>query len=327
MAENPFLTNPDGNASAGETSYPENPDLTTVASSAGTSMFTTIGMFFKTLVLYIPNALVLFGFIIDTINQELRYSIASLIGISSVFVNFLFGTLMKKLLSGQSIGEALSATANVVASAPAAAVATVNPFAESTSTNPFAGGMRGGYVGCTVPGFESIESLYAPQGLVLPAAIFMYLIMDFGTHRSASRNIGLGVILPAILVLHSSIMWGLGCFSKYYWQNPLVTIFAGFTVGAICGISGWAVVKTFFADKLPTSALNPMFGSSSGGSRSNVGPGGTGPLGSDGPVIPPSGVNSARSPGVGTCSAPNDQDQFVCEAYKNGKLITTTMAE
>jgi hypothetical protein len=186
--------------------------------------------------------------------------------------------------------------------------------------------MRGGFVGCTVPGFESIESLYAPQGLVLPAAIFMYLIMDFGTHRGASQNIGLGVILPAILVLHSSVMWGLGCFNKYYWSNPMITIFAGFVVGALCGITGWGIVRSVAPDKLPTSALNP-FGPSAPLPPPTLGPGGTAPLGFGGPVIPPGGVGSTRSPGVGTCSAPNDQDQFVCEAYKNGKLITTTIAE
>jgi hypothetical protein len=259
--------------------------------------------------------LVLFGFIIDTINQELRYSIVSFIGIASVFVNFLFGVIFKTLLGGKGIGEALAAAATKAAETAAAAA-------------PATGGMKGGFVGCTVPGFESIESIYAPQGLVLPAAIFMYLIMDFGTHRIPSRNIGLGVILPAILLLHSSIMWGLGCFDKYYWQSPLITILAGFAVGTICGISGWGVVKTFFPDKLPTSAPNPFGPSSpSGGAPPTVGPGGTGPLGSTGPVIPPGGMGSSRSPGVGTCSAPNDQDQFVCEAYKNGKLITTTMAE
>jgi hypothetical protein len=315
MADNPFRTNPDGNAPAPEPDYGPMPDLTALASTTSTSIIGTIGTFFKTLVLYIPNALVLFGFILDIINQELRYSIASFIGISSVFVNFLFGTLAKKLLSGKSIGEAVAATA---AAAPAAAAAVVepavNPFRDAPG-NPFAGGMRGGYIGCTVPGFESIESLYAPQGLVLPAAIFMYLIMDFGTHRSASQNIGLGVILPAILVMHSAVMWGLGCFEKYYWKSPFITIFAGFAVGALCGITGWGIVRSVAPDKLPTAAGGVA--PSPPGSPPNLGPGGTSPV----------GLGSTRTPGVGSCSAPNDQDQFVCEAYKNGKLITTTIAE
>jgi hypothetical protein len=58
----------------------------------------TLVQFFKTLVLYIPNALVLFGFIIDIINQELRYSIASFIGIASVFLNFLVSIIAKTVL-------------------------------------------------------------------------------------------------------------------------------------------------------------------------------------------------------------------------------------
>lgn len=318
MAEaNPFL-----NAAA----EPLVADARIAAAVGDASILSLIGTFFKTLVLYIPNALVLFGFIIDTINQEFRYSIASLIGVSSVFANFLIGRIAKAVFAGKGIGEVLGTAIATPVAAAAAVAPAVNPF-RNPPGNPFAGGMRGGFIGCTVPGFEAIESLYAPQGLVLPAAIFIYLIMDFGTHRTPSRNIGLGVILPAILVLHSAVMWGLGCFDKYYWQSPLITILAGFAVGTICGISGWGVVKTFFPDKLPTSAPNLFGPAGSGGAPPNVGPGGTGPLGSTGPVIPPSGMGSARSPGVGTCSAPNDQDQFVCEAYKNGKLITTTMAE
>ena len=326
MAEtNPFLPTPadDPLAAAASAASDAAEDTTNAVVDAVSdpSTLSIIGTFFKTLVLYIPNALVLFGFIIDTINQEFRYSIASLIGISSVFVNFVFGRIAKAIFAGKGIGEVLSAAV----SAPVAAAAAVVP-----ETNPFAGGMRGGFVGCTVPGFESIESLYAPQGLVLPAAIFMYLIMDFGTHRGATQNIGLGVLLPAILLAHTFVMYGLGCFSKYYWQNPLITILAGFTVGVICGISGWGVVKTFFPDKLPTSAPSMGGGSSlrlqgSGytpvPNPSKLGPGGTGP------IIPPGGLGSSQAPGVGTCSAPNDQDQFVCEAYRNGKLITTTMAE
>jgi hypothetical protein len=32
------------------------------------------------------------------------------------------------------------------------------------------------------------------------------------------------------------------------------------------------------------------------------------------------------SSSVGTCSAPNDDDQLVCEAYRNGELVTTSIS-
>jgi hypothetical protein len=271
---NPFLAEPDSVDSASVD------PVASVAALIPTSVSSTLGEFFKTLILYIPNAVVLFGFIVDAINQDFRYSIASIIGILSVFVNFAVSFPLKMVF----------------------------PVSKGGSK------MRGGFVGCTVPGFESIESQFSPQGIVLPTAIFMYLIMDFAMKRSASANIGIGVIFPAFLLIQYSVMRSSGCFDKYYWSDSFLTVLSAFIVGSVFGVSAWGIVKTFFPSSLPSSA----------GAPPPAPPPPTTPSGTLGPILPPSG---SSNPNVGTCSAPNDQDQFVCDAYKNGQKITSTLVE
>lgn len=226
------------------------------------------------LFLYLPSSLVLFGFLADAIQQDLRYSIASLIGIASVFVNSLLGQLLKLVLT-----------------APAS-VFTVG-------------------AGCTVPGFEAFESVFAAQGIVLPASIFTYFFIDFGLNRSASENIGIAATFLTFLVIQLVVMGFSGCLSRYYWSNSFATIVMSLLFGAITGTIGWGVVKGISPTRLPSAAAETSSPSSKP-TKKPLGPGGT-------PFY-------SSTPSVGTCSAPNDDDQMVCEAYKNGELVTSSIS-
>ncbi len=42
-----------------------------------------------------------------------------------------------------------------------------------------------------------------------------------------------------------------------------------------------------------------------------------------GPAMAP----TSGTPGAGKCSSTDSDDQFVCEAYKNGELVTSTIVE
>ena len=226
------------------------------------------------LFLYLPSSLVLFGFMADAIQQEFRYSIASLIGIASVFVNTLFGQLLKLVLT-----------------APAS-VFTVG-------------------AGCTVPGFEAFESVFAAQGIVLPASIFTYFFIDFGLNRTPSENIGVAATFLTFLLLQLTVMGFSGCLTKYYWGNSFATIIMSLLFGAITGSIGWGVVNGISPTRLP-SGVPVSSSSSSTPTKKPLGPGGT-------PFY-------SSTPSVGTCSAPNDDDQMVCEAYKNGELVTSSIS-
>jgi hypothetical protein len=220
------------------------------------------------LFLYLPNALVLFGPIIDTINQELRYSLASIIGLCSIFVNWIFGKIMSIFLKSYS---------SVVAQR------------------------------CTVPGFESLESFFSPQGVVLPASIFTYLLIDLGIHRPSSQNIGTGVLMVVFILIQAFVMSKNGCFApNVYYFGTIGSVLIAVLVGAFCGTMGWVGVRFTAPSKLPSSAGSI--------SPSSVTQKAVNPLGS-----------KSGTPDVGTCSPPNDQDQFVCEAYKDGEVVTSTI--
>jgi len=228
-----------------------------------------ISTYLRQLFLYLPNALVLFGFIMDSINQEFRYSLASVIGICSVFVNWLGSKLVSLFVT--------------------------NPVSHSIIAAQ-----------CTVPGFESLESFFSPQGIVLPSAIFTYLLIDLGFHRNPSKNAGTAILMFAFLLAQSIVMIWNGCFKSYYFSSSYITILAGMLVGAFSGWMGWIGVRYGAPQRLPSGAgsISPS---------------------SNAPMKNPLGAPSSGTPDVGTCSPPNDQDQFVCEAYKDGEVVTSTI--
>lgn len=260
---NPFLdTPPTPAADASETVTAVTEAVTTRAKFS----FAVAKDFTFKLFLYLPSSLVLFGFLADAIQQDLRYSIASLIGVSSVFINSVLGSLLK-----------------LVVNAPASV---------------FEVG-----AGCTVPGFEAFESVFAAQGIVLPASIFTYFFIDFGLNRPASQNIGIAATFMGFLVLQLIVMGFSGCLSRYYWSNSFATIIMSLLFGGISGSIGWGVVKAVFPSRLPSGITNTPAPS---------------------PRYPLAPEKASAS--VGTCSAPNDDDQMVCEAYKNGELVTKSIS-
>lgn len=267
MAEaNPFITTESAPVEAATESVQ-------VVAAAATSTLSVVRDLATKLFLYLPTSLVMFGFIADAIQEELRYSIASLIGILSVFLNSFVGLLV-----------------NMFVKMPSSVLATGQ--------------------GCTVPGFEALESIFAPQGIVLPVSIFTYFFIDFGTTRPPSENIGTAVLFGVYLLTHIAVLWSSGCFSKYYWTSPFVTVGAGLLIGSVLGGISYGVVHAVAPNKLPSG--NYVAPASSDGStpKKLVGPGGT--------------LLGGATSSVGRCSAPNDQDQFVCEAYKNGQLVSST---
>ena len=127
---------------------------------------------------YFPAILVIFGFISDAISQEFKYSIASIIGILSVIMNYLLGAILRSTSLDVS---------NIVRSA-----------------------------GCSIPGFEYLDSMFSPQAIVLPSSIFAYILIDFARSRPSSENVGTAMLFFLFLGLQVLAMSMKNCFSGYY---------------------------------------------------------------------------------------------------------------
>jgi hypothetical protein len=128
---------------------------------------------------YIPHMLVLFGIIADIFTYEGVYSIASLIGILSIPLNWLFGYLWGGLHG------AVNDAYNVIMSRK-------NPMSSSGPANERQGYQQGGaapgsyfrsYDGCNIQGLEGISSDYTIQTMVVTTTIMSYFMYDNITNR------------------------------------------------------------------------------------------------------------------------------------------------
>jgi hypothetical protein len=333
------------------------PPASSPAPSASSFQFTAhIGDFFKNLVLFMPNSIILFGFIVDTINQDFRYSIASLVGIASILVNFGVGFVID-MLSGNKdlatqVGELPSFSSLQPGEKPPNVPSLGGPRAPKADTGSFASDVplgpsgrpllhrpdnrdrdrgrdrgrdrrqRGGadFKGCFVPGFEFLESRYLPQGIVLPSAVFMYILADFvEAKRPADRNIGLSLLPIVIVLFQAFVLWNQGCLKDYYFSKrfpggwgAVLTVLLAWALGMLAGYLSFTIVNAAAPQTLPSRAPERFENV-----KTTITPG-----------VSSSVAKKDRSGGkeqVEKSFPPNDEDQFVCDAYRNGELVTSTI--
>ena len=250
--------------------------------------------FMSSLFQYSSTGLFSYGFIEFFITQQTDGLVPNIFA--------LIGLIINKFMAGGFGGAAVAAAvaAPAVAAPPAAAAA--NPFL-NPDLNPFREGgrkMKGGAFGpefCSVPGLGFLaDNGYSPGAVVLVTTIlFHYLVTIW------SNGGGVESILPSLTL---AVLWGIHAFTIVKNCGPafnIQKILVGVLIGLVLGVSSWATLKYGLKKGVTTPPKSGgLLGSKKGDSA---------------------------TPGVGTCSAPNDQDQFVCEAYRNGELITTTIAE
>ena len=235
------------------------------------------------LISFLPVSLSLFGFFIDLINQELRYGIGSLLAISSTFVNFLTSKLIELLPY-------------------------VNTTPPAYVEPPTAIGM-GQFGFCTVPGFESLESVYAPQAIVFTSSMFMYYLIDFLGNRSIGKNIGFLSLFGGVLLFQTaSFMSTDNCKASYFFRGNYVilSILTAVAIGSLYGYFGWQTVSILFPKSLPSNVREGFMDKEI-------------PVINRTPVKIKVGASDEKNLPL------NDEDQFVCEAYKDGELVTSTI--
>ena len=158
---------------------------------------------------------------------------------------------------------------------------------------------------CGIPGLAKVGSNILPQSI-----LFVTSFMAYVSGYVLQRNTAVGY--PVLGVSAGIALMQLGIFTSqcgsepYYLLNAFPSGAAAVVVGSLIG----GLIGYYFSKDINVS-------SGADTSQGSI-------LGSKSPV---SGPPVTQTPGVGTCSAPNDQDQFVCEAYKNGQLVTSTMVE
>lgn len=236
---------------------------------------------------FIPFGLMLFGLFADVLGQEVKYSITTIMGMFAIWVNYILG----KILESRYGSPAMTG-------------------GDLTQLREF------GW--CTIPGMERLESKFTPMSLVVTSAIAVYYITFAALSRSASQNIAVGLGFPVIIMLQLAVFGFSDCGSYYIplsGSGIVGNILSSITLGAIFGGAAVATVKFVYPAKSPFYNIPTTDGGGGGGNNNGLpDPGGLPDLG------------GSQKTG-GTCSPVegSEDDAMVCEAYRNGQLVTESL--
>ncbi len=148
---------------------------------------------------------------------------------------------------------------------------------------------------CSIRGLGMFDVSKSPMGMAALSSVFSVYLLDMTVNSKRPT--------PDVLIYltFSGVVYGLNlyayskfkCYGETFGEIAKSTVLP-IIIGLAAGSSGFAVLQTTFPSYLP---------------------------------LDPKGMNSPAMPSGkhATCSAPNDQDQFVCDAYKDGKRITTAV--
>jgi len=283
------------------------------------------------LIYYIPVALLAFGAIADIISQTFKFSIGSLVGIVAMIANGLVGMGVPKGTITQVASTVAAAPAAVaqavsnVAAAPAAVAQAVThtnipavgevaswlpdipplPFNAPVPPTRTGGDAISNTALCSFPGLEKFDNKWAPQNILVVTAVMFYYMIGEWESGNANRTIAPGVALLATVLGQIGVRYSAGCLDPVW--SPAVAIVGG----AAFGIGGYHLVKAVSGSSTPF--IQNQTDKTTSGGFSSV----------EAPTVAPT---DATKPADGSKCAEASGDDFVCDLYKNGELITTTVS-
>ena len=226
-----------------------------------------LGMIFTDAITFLPHILILFGVFADIFTLQGAYSIPSLVGLLSIPLHYVFQFLwsgvaafigdIMKLIATVPAGEAgisMPKLPNLFKKKEPAVAAT--PLVSVSNTDSGAGtGLKGGAMsawnGCEVYGFQSLQSPYAPQGLVVTATIFWYYLLDLSMNRNPLDTIATALAFPLFFGLQ---VWQLSSCEKFS-ESVAAKSAIALVEGLIIGGTGFGIIQSSIPDRLPSSVL------------------------------------------------------------------------
>lgn len=331
--------------------------------SGGGGFFSNVKMVLALLGAFSPDITLLSGFVSDIVNGNFRYSVTSIIGIISVIVhwgawrilrifNFFsdgaspapapavaaaaavisavvpsavvpsaigaqkFGTGTGSVSTlTRNIDRALKAAKGNSASQSGDAVSLLenkrrgeNPnknVSDRTRSNALSGGgeediqtggawsmppeLASSFNPCAIRGLGMFDTTNSAMGMSALSAVWTVYMLDMvaGSKRTPGEIGG--------YVGFSAVVFGMNVYSYKTFQcygSLVMPMVLPIIVGLACGGIGYGVLRSSFPAYLPLDAQ---------------------------------AINSPSAPSQPSCAPPNDKDQFVCDAYKNGKRVTTSV--
>jgi hypothetical protein len=221
-------------------------------------------------IMYIPHILLLFGVLADMFTYQGVWSIPSLVGLLSIFFNYLMQYFWKGL-------RELFDSAKKVADSGAATDTAATAPPVSTSSDPTSGRGRvkkGGdrinppaffknYDGCSVQGFSGFATEFAPQTLVVTATVFCYYIFDLVRNRGWLNSAASIVMFGVFYVMQVGVLMMTGdcpvpstSGSPGYSSTQQAAM--AFFEGLVFGGSAYGIVQTYYPSRLVSSVISPF---------------------------------------------------------------------
>jgi hypothetical protein len=167
---------------------------------------------------------------------------------------------------------------------------------------------------CGIPGMSNAGSNIAPQNILFATTVLSYIASYISVNEpigssyagTAWGGVGIAFVIGAIKY-YSNSCYGDGSKWKGAFMSHVTPLLYALIGGILAGGGSGALIAKYV-------------GNSSGiGIDSEQ----KQTLGGKGPAMAP----TTDAPGAGKCSPTDSDDQFVCEAYKNGELVTSTIVE
>lgn len=236
-----------------------------VSSSAAAAKLPPMASLAVDTITYMPHIMLLFGVLADMFTYQGVWSIPSIVGLLSIFLNF----VMKYFWIGLfSFFERAMDTVNIGKTKPL-----VPPGSASGATRGGAppGSFFKNYNGCSVQGFEGFASEYAPQTLVVTATVFSYYLFDNISNRGWVNSIA-GIVVFLITYISQIAVLATtagsdGCGapnpadktmmlkSDY---GPLQQGIMALAEGLLFGGTSYGIVQTYYPTRLPSSVISPF---------------------------------------------------------------------
>lgn len=188
---------------------------------------------------YIPHILLLFGVLADMFTLQGVYSIASLIGLISIPLNWIFKYFWKGLY------DLFTTLQSLLRGTPA----------EAPVQQGGVGPLFSGYNGCEVQGFSGLRSEFTPQTLVVTATVFSYYMFDLIANRGTVKATATIVIFLTMYLLQTMVLRD--C-SNPEEPNPIVKSLMSFAEGMLFGGTSYTIMQAYYPQYLPSSALSPF---------------------------------------------------------------------
>jgi hypothetical protein len=326
--------------------------FTGLTSGTDQSFLQGVGDFISKIVLYMPNVLFGYGFMADIFNNTgYHYSIASTTALMGMVINRgIGGIVVGGIATGVSfVSDKINQARSSISKAATATVSTDIELASMPKKDPVVDSLQlpdippleippppppqsGGAIPCSLPGFEWLENTTAPQGIIMSMTVMWYLMIELWDTGSSGQTVALGVTTAITFIIQWLVLYRNGCLNSYRFTvySPLIALVMAITfAGTSYGIQK-VILKNMSSGGTPVA---PVPSGTPGIPGTFVCPPGTGlsPDGSECLSLPGFGGGGEEKVTVGgknDQSQPvNDQDQFVCEAYKDGELVTSTIVD